>query len=306
MGEVIYTQVKQKDGYITKLTHFVCPNKPMASILILHGMAEHQKRYLSFAEYLVNLGYDVYCYDHRGHGTDKKLRELGFFAPENGYQLIVNDVIAISDYIEQNNRCDKLFLFGHSMGSIIARNVIQTYDHYNGVILSGINFPFKPLVMYGVFISFLTKKLRGPKHVSPFLNNLLFGSKKYTTLSTRTAYDWLTRSNPIVGAYINDPYCGFTCTASFYYDLLKLNQFEITKKKVQTTKKDLPLYIVCGAKDPVGGFGKELKKYLTVLKKLGFTDYSSKLYPECRHEILNELNNNEVYSDISSWIAKRI
>jgi alpha-beta hydrolase superfamily lysophospholipase len=306
MEAVTYTAIKQKDGYITKLTHYVCPKIPTASILILHGMAEHQKRYQPFAEFLVNLGYDVFCYDHRGHGIDKKLSELGFFFPENGYQVVVADAIAVSEFINRNNRSHKFFLFGHSMGSIIARNVIQSFDKYNGVVLSGTTFPPKPLLISGLFISSVIKKFKGPKHVSPYLSNLMFGSKKYTSLSTRTAFDWLTRCNPVVGAYMHDPYCGFTCTASFYHDLLKLAQNATKKKQIRLTKRELPLFIVSGEKDPVGGYGKEINKFVALLKKYGFSNVSSKLYPDCRHEILNELNNEEVYSDIQHWIAKRI
>lgn len=305
MGEVEYTQIKQKDGYVTKLTHYMCPKKPLASILILHGMAEHQIRYVHFAEYLVNLGYDVYTYDHRGHGKDTLLSELGFFARTNGYQLVIQDAITVSKYISQNNRSTKFVLFGHSMGSIISRNVIQNFDKYNGVILSGSNFPPRALVQSGLIISSLLSKFKGPKHRSPYLNNLMFGGKKYTALSTRTAYDWLSRSNPIVGAYIHDPYCGFVCTSSFYHDLLKLVQKEISKKQIQLTRKDLPLFIISGEKDPVGGYGKEINKFINILKKSGFTNVSSKLYPECRHEILNELNKEDIYSDIQSWISKR-
>ncbi|MQK95325.1 serine aminopeptidase domain-containing protein, partial [Escherichia coli] len=124
--------------------------------------------------------------------------------------------------------------------------------------------------------------------------------------STRTAFDWLTRSNPVVGAYIHDPYCGFTCTASFYHDLLKLAQNASAKKQIKLTKKELPLYIISGEKDPVGGYGKEIQKFIGTLKKLGFSNVTSKLYPECRHEILNELNNEEVYNDIQTWISKRV
>jgi alpha-beta hydrolase superfamily lysophospholipase len=269
-------------------------------------MAEHQKRYQSFAEYLVNQGYDVYTYDHRGHGTECKLSELGFFAPSNGYLLVIQDAITISTYIEHNNRCGKFFLIGHSMGSILARNVIQSYDHYNGVVLTGTNYPSMPLVRSGLFLSFLIMKFKGPKHVSPYLNDLMFGGKKYTSLSTRTAFDWLSRSNPVVGAYIHDPYCGFICTASFYHDLVKLNLQEISKNQIQMTRRDLPLYILSGSKDPVGGYGKEIAKYVNVLWKLGFSNVTSKIIPDCRHEILNELNKEEVYSDIQSWISKRL
>lgn len=306
MSEIIYTPVKQKDGYITKLTHFVCSKRPKASILILHGMAEHQNRYHSFAEYLVSAGFDVYSYDHRGHGIDKKLSDLGFFSPENGYQLVIEDAIHISDYIEKHNRSSKFFLFGHSMGSIISRNVIQKYDKYNGLILSGTAYPPKLMTIGGLLVSSLVTRFKGPKHVSPFLSNLMFGNKKYTSLSSRTAYDWLSRSNPVVGAYMHDPYCGFTCTASFYHDLLKLIQLAGKRKLIKLTKKDLPVYIISGDKDPVGGYGKEVQKLQSVLKKYEFTNITFKLYPDCRHELLNEINHEEVYSDIHQWIAKRL
>lgn len=306
MNEVNYITIKQKDGYITKLTHQSCPKKPKASILILHGMAEHQKRYLTFATYLTNLGYDVYYYDHRGHGIDKKLSELGFISLDKGYQLVVSDAITVSEYIEKNNRCSKFFLMGHSMGSLIARNVIQTYDKYNGVILSGTTYPSYLLTKAGLFLSSCTKKFKGPKHISPFLNNLLFGGKNYTKLADRTAYDWLSRSHTVVGAYMHDPYCGFTCSAAFYNDLLKLVSNATKKNLIRQTKTELPLFIISGEKDPVGGCGKEIKKFLSVLKKLGFTNVTSKLYPECRHELLNELNSDEVYTDINQWIAKRV
>ncbi len=305
MNDDAYIAIKQKDGYIIKVTHYSCPKRPKASILILHGMAEHQKRYQTFALYLVNNGYDVFTYDHRGHGTERKMSELGFFGSDKGYQLVVEDGIAVSEYIEQNNRCNKFFLFGHSMGSLIARNIIQQYDKYNGVVLCGTAFPAKLLTTSGLFVSELVKKFKGPKHISPFLSDLMFGNKKYTSLCSRTAFDWLSRSNPVVGAYIHDPYCGFTCTSSFYHDLLKLIQGATKKNHIRLTKTELPLFIISGEKDPVGGYGREIQKYLSVLKKAGFSNVSSKLYPECRHELLNEINNEEVYSDIQQWIAKR-
>jgi alpha-beta hydrolase superfamily lysophospholipase len=306
MNEVKYISVKQKDGYVTRVTHINSPSKPKASILILHGMAEHQRRYYVFGQYLSDQGFDVYLYDHRGHGTDKKLSELGFFAPDKGYQLAVEDAVAVSNYIEQNNRSSKFFLMGHSMGSFIARNVIQVYDKYSGVIICGTGFSPKLLYACGLFVSSVIKKFKGPKHVSPYLNNLIFGSKKYTRLSDRTAYDWLSRSHPVVGAYIHDPYCGFTCTASFYNDLLKLASCASKKKLIRLTKKELPTFIISGENDPVGGYGKDIKKYITVLRKLGFNNVTSKLYPECRHELLNELNNEEVQNDIYQWMTERI
>lgn len=298
--------IRQKDGYITKLTYLSCNNKPKASVLILHGMAEHHNRYLSFAQFLVDSGFDVYLYDHRGHGTDKKLSDLGFFAYNKGYQLVIDDAVEVSKYIERHNRSNKFILFAHSMGSLIARNVIQSYDKYDGVILSGTAYPSNFLILSGLFITSVIKNTKGPKYISPFINNLLFGSKKYTVLSDRTVYDWLSRSHQVVGAYIHDPYCGFTCTASFYYDLMKLTANAANKKLMRQTKHDLPMFIISGEKDPVGGYAKDIKRLLSVYKKLGFTNITYKIYPECRHELINELNKEEVYNDIRYWILKKI
>ena len=304
MSEVNYISIKQNDGYITKLTHYTCPDKPKASILILHGAAEHQKRYNDFAKFLVDNSYDVYCYDHRGHGTDKKLNELGFFGHDDGYKLVVQDAINVSNYIQNNNRSEGFFLFGHSMGSLIARNVLQSYDKYHGAILCGTAFPSSFMLRAGLLMASLIKKFKGDKHYSPFLKKLIFEGKKYISLSSRTAFDWLSRNNTVVGAYIHDPYCGFTCTASFYYDLLKLTSNARNKKLMKSTRKNIPLFIISGDRDPVGGYGKEVTKFINTLNKCGFSKVTSKLYPDCRHELLNELNNKDVYSDILKWLEK--
>lgn len=302
--KINHLSVIQNDGYTTEITCYQCESTPKASLLLLHGMAEHIKRYHPFAEYLVENGVDVYLYNHRGHGMDKKIKELGYFAAENGHQLVVNDAITISKSIHRNKRCNRFILMGHSMGSLIARNILPTYDKYDGVILCGTTYPAKILTIAGLLISSLITKCKGTKHTSPFMNNLMFGSKKYTDLSERTAFDWLSRSHPAVGAYIHDPYSGFICTASFYHDLLKLVWNATKKKLIQNTNKELPLFIISGDKDPVGGYGKEIKNYLYILEKFKFNKISSKIYPDCRHELINELNKDEVYNDILHWIVK--
>jgi alpha-beta hydrolase superfamily lysophospholipase len=195
---------------------------------------------------------------------------------------------------------------GHSMGSFIARIMIQSCDKYNGVIICGTAYQSKFELAAALFIASIIKKLKGPKHISPYLNNLLFGRKCFIRLSDRTVFDWLSRSHTVVGAYMHDPYCGFTCTASFYHDLIKLIDLCCRKKLIRLTKKELPLFIISGEFDPVGGYAKGVKKYISVLKKLGFNNVSSKLYPECRHELLNKLNRDDVFADIQQWLSKRI
>ncbi|NLZ82253.1 MAG: alpha/beta hydrolase [Clostridiales bacterium] len=302
MYEVNEIIINQNDGYASKLTQYVSGEEPKSSLLILHGMAEHQERYQEFAGFLADNGIDVYTYNHRGHGSDQKIKDLGFFAAHNGHRLVIDDAINISKYVKKNNRTNKFFLLGHSMGSLIARNVIQTYSDYDGVILSGTTFPPLLVTRVGLFISKLHSKMKGPKSISPFMNALMFGNKRYTALATRTAFDWLSRSHTVVGAYINDPYCGFMCTASFYRDLLTLVLNSSKKSLISKTDRNLPLYIISGDNDPVGGYGTEIKKFISTLHKLQFSNVEFKLYPDCRHELLNELNKEEVYDDILRWI----
>jgi len=297
--------IVQKDGHETVLYHFYSMEEPKASIIILHGMAEHHMRYYPFAEYLNTHGIDVYLYDHRGHGTDKMLKELGFFDESNGYKKVVNDALEVIQFVKNNKRCKKMFLMGHSMGSIIARNIIQQFDDMDGVILCGSTHPSKIKTNSGLLLSSLIKLFHGPKHRSPFFNNVMFGGKSYSKIIKRTSFDWLSRNNTSVGAYIHDPYCGFICTISFYHDLLKLASLATTSSLMKRTRNKLPILIISGDHDPVGGSGREINHLTAIYKKWGYNRISSKLYVDCRHELLQELNSAEVMEDILTWIMKQ-
>lgn len=296
----------QKDNHKTILYHYFSSQEPKASILLLHGMAEHCNRYHNFAEYLCTNGMDVYLYDHRGHGRDKMIKELGFYSTSNGHKLVVEDALEVLHFVMKNKRSHKLFLFGHSMGSLIARNVIQQEDNLDGVILCGTTCPPSLKAKAGLFLALIVKLFNGPMHQSQFMNNLLFGSKLYTSLSTRTSFDWLSRDNNAVGAYIHDPYCGFICTISFYIDLIKLSLQASKPSLMSKTRADLPLYIISGDKDPVGGYGAEIQQLISTYEKLNFSKISWKLYPECRHELLQELNSHEIMEDVHNWINKNL
>lgn len=296
--------IQHKDSTKTVLYCFKTQQEPKASILILHGMAEHHKRYEIFTKQLVEQGYDVYLYDHRGHGSDRLTKELGYISLSGGHLLLIQDGIDILNHIKKSGRSTKLFLFGHSMGSLISRCMIQSYDQLEGVILCGTTYPSKFKLLPGIFLATLLKKTQGPKYPSRFLEQLIFGSKHYKKLRKRTSFDWLTRSNPVVGAYIHDPYCGFVCSVSFYQDLLKLTLLASTPSMINRTNKKLPIFLISGDEDPVGTMGKEVNTLYKHLKRWGFCNISMKLYPQCRHELLQELNSNEIISDILNWIKK--
>jgi len=299
MNEV---KIKQEDGYVTTVYPYYTSGESKGSVLVFHGMAEYHQRYIAFAEYLNKRGYDVFLYDHRGHGTDKKLEELGFFAAKNGYAVIRNDALEILKFVKKNSRSKRVLIFAHSMGSILARNVIQYDDDIDGVIICGTNSTSRFMTRLGLAVSYPILLVKGANHPSPFMNKLMFGSKYYTSLCERTSFDWLTRNNYIVGQYIGDAYCGFLCTVSMYRDIMHLVDNATDPLLISRTRKDLPIFFASGEKDPVGSYGKDIITLVNTYQRLGFTKIDCTLYNECRHELLNELNNDEIMDDFANWM----
>ena len=188
------------------------------------------------------------------------------------------------------------------MGSLIARCLIAEYDGMGSVILCGTAQERGLKTRMGCFLASCTKLLKGNTCRSPFLANNTTGYKSFAKISNRTTFDWLTRDNNVVGLYINDPYCGFMCTASFYYDLIKLTSLASSAKYIKRPRRDLPILVISGLDDPVGGYGKGVSKYFSMLQRYGFVNSSCIIYDECRHELLNELNRKEVMNDILNWL----
>ena len=302
MSQSNYNIITQVDGSKTKLYYFYCGDAPKGSVLIFHGMTEHHKRYIPFAKFLNDHGVDVYLYDHRGHGSDTIIKNLGYIHNRNGHNLLVDDALSVTKYVNLNKRSEKLVLMGHSMGSLVLRNLIQEFDKVSGVIICGTTFPNKIETISGLILSSIIQFRYGGKHLSPFFNNILFGRKTYTSLVKQTDFDWLSRNTTEVDAYINDPYCGFVCSISFYRGLLQLAYNASDKARMKRTRKNLPMFIISGSKDPVGNYGKEVKKLILFYKKAGYNNISYKLYKDCRHELLLELNAKEVMEDISNWL----
>lgn len=299
--------VVQKDGYETILYPQLCQTEPVkGTILLLHGMAEHHKRYQIFTDYLNSCGYDVYRYNHRGHGTDQKLEDLGYIADNDGYKILISDAINVLTYLKENNRTNKLILIGHSMGSLVSRNVMQFFKDLDCAVLIGTAFNPRTKSRIGIACAHTIKKFKGSRHYSVFLNKQMFETKHYTSLSERTNFDWLSRNNPNVGAYIHDPYCGFQCSISFYEDLANLDYHAGLPKRIKLVRKDLPILFTSGTKDPVSRYGKDVERLFMLHKRLGFQKVDCIMYKDCRHELLNELNAEEIMKDIEDWITKHI
>lgn len=300
------SQIIQKDGFRSNLYHFYSSDTPKLSILILHGMAEHHKRYIPFANFLASHGIDVYLYDHRGHGSDTAIKDLGYIAKRKGYSLLIQDGIQILQHINKHKRSKALILMGHSMGSLIARNILSTYKDVDGAIICGSTAPDSIRLKSGLLFSSLLTLLYGPRHHSYLFNNILFGTKLFKSQTKRTQFDWLSRDHSSVGAYVHDPYCGFICSISFYHDLLKLADGAKKFGMKKNLNRNFPILLISGDKDAVSGYGKEIKAIYATWKNQGYQTVTMKLYEDARHELLQETNKEDVMKDILHWLEKNL
>ncbi|BBE31424.1 alpha/beta hydrolase [Tepiditoga spiralis] len=283
-------------------------NNPKIIIQISHGMAEHKDRYSDFAKILINQGMVVYANDHRGHGkTAKNEDELGYFDDNNGWDKVVEDMHELTLKIKNDYPETPIVLLGHSMGSFLTRTYIQKFgNEINGVILSGTTYSSNLKTTFGLIVTKREIKKIGKKGKSYKLDKLSFGSFNKQFQPNKTEFDWLSRDEENVKKYIDDPHCGFVCTAGFFKDLLYGISIINNIEYVKNTPKELPIFIISGEKDPVGENTKGVLKVLNLFKKAGLKNVKHKFYKDARHEILNEINKNEVYSDIINWLNSEI
>jgi len=273
-------------------------------VQIIHGMSEHSGRYLDFAEFLNKNRYIVILSDHRGHGIKaSNANALGSFT--GSFETLVFDQVNISQEIKKLYPDLPVFILGHSMGSFIAQKHMKVYSEENfSYIFMGSCFERKAITLLGKiifkFISLLTKN---PKKI---FNNLIFlGVNSKISDSNKNSSSWLSRDKKEVQKFLNDPYCGFSYAPKFYYNFLDFLSNLYDKDSFGFVNKNTPIFIVSGERDPIGLYGKGVKALFNFYISLGFKKVSFKLYSECRHELLNELNKGEVYQDILKWIDSK-
>lgn len=275
--------------------------KPKAIIQIAHGMAEHIQRYKPFANYLMEQNIFVYGNDHRGHGqTGVKQGLFGFFSKTDGFVKTTADLYEVTKQIKQDHPNTPLFLYGHSMGSFLARRYIQDHSRaIDGVILSGTGFHSFFTTQLGKTIA----RILPPGEKSNLMNTLAFGSYNKKT-TNKTAFDWLTNDETAVQTYIDDPHAGFVPTARFFYDLMDGLQDIRDQKRNATIQKDLPMLLVSGDADPVGDYAKGVWKTADLYEHAGLVNIVTMLFADRRHELLHEQNKQEVYTAIYQWLKR--
>lgn len=282
--------------------------EPRAIVQIIHGIAEYIGRYDEFMSFLADNSIIAVGTDHLGHGKSIESEEqTGFFAYDNGWDYVVRDEEVLRLAMHENYPELPIIVFGHSMGSFMTRTLLIRYpDAFNAAIISGTGNQGAALVNGGLFMGNLVTGLRGAHHYSKFLNNLAFGSYNKIYDNPKTEYDWLSRDETNVQKYIDDPLCGFIPSCSLFRDMMTGVKFITNKKNLTAMNKDMPVYFMSGDMDPVGECGKGVQKAYNNFLEAGMKDVSIKLYPGGRHEMLNEINKDEVYADILAWLNSKI
>lgn len=298
----------QEDLDIHTYKYFDGNVEAKAVVQISHGMAETAYRYKSFAEILVKNGYIVYINDHRGHGkTAKVVENVGCLSENNGFDDLVDDMYSLTNIIKSENKNLPIFLFGHSMGSFASQKyIIEHGKEIDGVVLCGSCGSQGIILSVGEIISLIMCKVKGRRYKSTLLDKIVFGNNNKGLEDVKTSVDWLSRDREEVEKYIDDPFCGTVFSCGFFYDFFRGLKYIEDKNNFSDIPVDLPIFIISGDKDPVGKNGKGVKDLYNRYNSLNVRDLSMKLYKDARHEILNEINREEVINDIVCWLDRRV
>ena len=281
---------------------------PRAVVQIEHGIAEHIDRYRDFMSFLADNGFVAVGDDHLGHGkTIASPSEQGFFAEEDGWDYVIKDMDKLHDLMREQYPAIPYVIFGHSMGSFLARTyIIKHPDKYDAAIISGTGHQSPLMVFGGYTMAKMFVKKEGPHAIGTKLNDIAFGAYNKGFDSVRTAFDWLSRDPAVVDKYIADPLCGFVATVSLFRDMMGGVKFITDQKNINTMNKDKPVYFMSGEADPVGENGKGVNRAYQAFCKAGLKDVMIRLYPGGRHEMLNEINKQDVYQDILNWLNEKL
>ena len=274
-----------------------------AVVQIVHGIAEHVQRYDHFASFLTQHGILVVAQDHMGHGRSIDGGSTkGYFT--GGWFAAVDDTYRLLQETKAEFPHTPYILLGHSMGSFIARSILCKYPDSGiaGAIISGTAWMPGAVVTAGHALAGIICKLQDEKLPNDTLQGMMFGGYNKRIERVRTKSDWLTRDETIVDAYEADPDCGFVTSAGLLRDMLVGLKFIHNKKHLLQMDLSLPVLFLSGEEDPVGGYGAGVRAAAEAFQKAGMHNVSLRLYSQGRHEMLNELNRDEVYGDILGWI----
>jgi alpha-beta hydrolase superfamily lysophospholipase len=288
------------DGHSLLGRRWLPEGPPRAVLQIAHGLAEHSARYARLAAALNAAGYAAYANDHRGHGPKAAPADLGHFADEGGWDKVVGDLWTFNRLIAAEQPGTPIIFLGHSLGSFLGRGFIAKHsDALAGVALSGSNGRPPAIATLGRIIAREERLRLGRRGKSDPILHMWFGEFNKPFKPARTAFDWLSRDEKEVDAFVADPLCGFPFTTQLAIDVLDALPRVTSRESLAAIRKDLPISVVSGERDPVGS---NIKGLIEDLKAARFSKLTTRLYPGARHETLNETNRDEVTRDLIAWL----
>ncbi len=270
--------------------------EPSGIVVVLHGMSEHSGRYERFAAALVDDGLAVVALDHRGHGRTAESTGVGRTGP-GGFDGLIGSVRAVHERAVTDLGDLPVVLFGHSMGSMILQAYVQRHHDFAGFVLSGSSGPSPQLAEMASGLAAMVEAGAGDEP----LDALAAFNEPFQP--ARTPYDWLSRDEAEVDAYIADPYCGddHPMTTGFVAGLLGLLERVSHPAAWSEIDEGTPVLLVTGESDPVSEGGETVRALETAYREAGL-DVTAHYYPDARHEVLNETNRDQVTDDIRTWI----
>ncbi|HIZ73709.1 MAG TPA: lysophospholipase [Candidatus Mediterraneibacter stercoravium] len=282
--------------------------KVRAVLQISHGMVEYVRRYDEFAKYLCDRGYYVVGNDHLGHGKSVQSKsEYGFFNEKYGNACVLGDMHTLRQRTMKKYPNVPYFMLGHSMGSTLLRQYIQMYGNgLSGVILMGVVADHtKAAIVFGKRLCRIMAVFRGWHYRSRLVDDMVMGSFNKKFKPARTRADWITSDQEHLDAYVSDPLCSFMFTVNAYYSMFAGMLFMRKKESIYMIPKGLPVLFASGTDDPVGDFGKGVRKIYEQYRTAGIQDVTLRLYSGDRHELLNETDRQQVYQDLLEWMEER-
>lgn len=279
---------------------------PRGVVQINHGLAEHSARYIRFAQTLAQAGFHVYAHDHRGHGeTRAPDAPLGTFSSRGGAQKALADVAAVNAHIHATHPGLPVILFGHSMGGLITlAYILQHPKTIDAAAIWNANFSAGAAGRLAQLILKTERMLIGSDVPSNILPKLTFRAWARQIPDRRTDFDWLSRDPAEVDAYIADPKCGWDASVGLWLDIFDLVFRGADNRNFGKLPRAMPIHLVGGEKDPATDNGKAVTALARRLRAMSFTDVTEHIYPETRHESLNEVNRDAITQDFIAWLNR--
>lgn len=284
----------------------IAPEHPQAAVVFVHGMAEHKERYYPFMNYLCELGFACVIYDQRGHGaTAQTPDELGYFG-KGGVKNLIEDTRTVVQWTREQYPGLKVFLFGHSMGSMVVRSFAKKYDaEIDGLVVCGS--PSNNAVAgLGILLTRIIQLFKGDHYRCKKVAQMMFGphTKKFKSEGVPNA--WLSTNKANVQEYNEDPLCGFLFTLNGYRTVMQLIQETYSTNGWAVNNPNMPVHFLAGSTDPCIISLDQFSQAVSHFRGRGYKTVTSKVYPGLRHEVLNELGKEDVWRDVEavlrSWL----